>query len=137
VQRQRPGIAKAVPLPADLSEDPRGSAVVRSVLADLDTLMSSAAPRDWAAFGWGTPERGGARLLRATPGDRAESLRISWNYSEIENIEIESGDAISSYGPESPLDLVVLLDRLVPMVWGHIQRGGHLPPGIDRFARFL
>ena len=137
VQRPRPGIAKAAPFPTDLAEDAGRGAVVRAVLGDLDTLISGAARLEWAAFGWGTPERGGVRLMRASRGEGAESLRISWNSNEIERIEIESADDLSFHGPESPVDTKLALERLVPMVWAHIRRGGELPPGIDRFADFL
>jgi len=137
VHRPRPGIAKAAPFPSDLAEDVGRGAVVRAVLGDLNTLIAGAARLEWAAFGWGTPERGGVRVMRASRDEGAESLRISWDFNKIESIEIESIDVVSFHGPESPLDAKLALERLVPMVWAHIRRGGELPPGIDRFADLL
>ncbi len=137
VHRSRPGIAKAAPFPNDLAEDLGRGAVVRAILDDLDTLISGATRREWVAFGWGTPKRGGVRLMRASRGEGGESLRISWDSNEIERIEIESADDLSFHGPESPLDPKLAREKLVPMVWAHIRRGGELPPGIDRFAGLL
>jgi len=137
VHRPRPGIAKAAPFPTDLVEDVGGGSVVRAILDDLDTLISGAARLEWVAFGWGTPKRGGIRLMRASRGECGESLRISWSSNEIECIEIESADHLNFHGPESPLDAKLALEQLVPMVWAHIRRGGELPPGIDRFAGLL
>jgi hypothetical protein len=137
VPQRRPGIAKAAPLPPELAEEQRGSAVLRAVIGDLEALISRQSASGAAAFVWGTWELGGARLVPGSIETRSESLRVAWNRNEIESIEIESGGMSSFRGPEAPADSALLLERLVPMLWAHIRRGGTLPPGIDRFARFL
>ena len=134
VQRQRPGIVKAAPVPAELSEDERGGAIVRSILDELDALISKQTAQQRVAFVWGTAERGGARLIDPLYEQDAESLRISWDSNEINRIEIESSDSRRFCGPESPIEPTTLLDRLIPMVWAYIRDGGELPPGINRFA---
>jgi hypothetical protein len=137
VRRNRPGIAKAVSLSADLNEDVVGSTIVRSVLSDLDALIANRGRRPGAAFAWGTPERGGARLVHGLDTEGAESLKIHWNHSKIKNIEIESRNEMGFSAPESPIDPAEMMVWLVPRLWAHIQRGGALPVGIDRFASFF
>jgi hypothetical protein len=137
VQRQRPGIVKAAPVPAELSEDERCSTIVRSILDELDALISKQTAQQRVAFVWGTAERGGARLIDPLYEQDAESLRISWNSNEINGIEIESSSDHRFCGPESPIEPTALLDRLIPMVWAYIRNGGELPPGINRFADFF
>lgn len=134
VQRRRPGIAKADALPDNLVEDPALGSLVRATLADLDALISAPATQAVTAFTWGTPERGGARLVRASRGSEAESLQIRWNANEIESIRLESRHESRFEGPAAPAEVSALLARLVPMVWRFIRRGGELPPGIARFA---
>jgi hypothetical protein len=125
---------KAAPVPAELSEDERGGAIVRSILDELDALISKQTAQQRVAFVWGTAERGGARLIDPLYEQDAESLRISWDSNEINRIEIESSDSRRFCGPESPIEPTTLLDRLIPMVWAYIRDGGELPPGINRFA---
>ena len=133
----RPGIAKTAPLPPDLGDGLEGGAVVRAVLDALEALIAQHAPSGTSTFAWGTWERGGARLVPAPIAMEGESLLVSWKSNEIESIEIESKSASTFRGPETPVDAVALRDRLIPMLWAHIRRGGALPPGIDRFARLL
>ena len=138
MQRHRPGIAKASSLPGELGEGSLGSAIVRSVLGELDALIARCEGGDAGAiFAWGTPTQGGARLIRASGTESAESLRISWNDSEIVCIAVEARNESSFCGPESPAHQSELMPWLVPRLWAHIQRGGALPAGIDRFASFF
>lgn len=100
-------------------------------------MIANESPSEGAAFVWGTPERGGARLIRPSAPDQADCLRISWNSNEIISIEIETGDDLCFEDVESPIEPAALIDRLIPMVWAHIRRGGDLPVDAVRFARFF
>ena len=133
----RPGIAKAAPLPPELGDERAGRAVVRAVLGELEALIAGYASSGTSAFVWGTWERGGVRLVRAPVAADDDSLLISWKDNEIERFEIESQTLPKFRDPESAVDAGALLDRLIPMLWAHIRRGGALPPGVDRFARLL
>ncbi len=137
VERQRPGIAKAPVFPSSLEEGAEAALAVRSVLAELDAMIGARTAPVLAAFCWGTTERGGARLADTREVGERESLRICWNHNEIERIEIEPRTSVTFRGPETPIEAAALIERLVPMVWRHIRRGGELPPGIERFARFF
>lgn len=137
VQQQRPGLVKAAPVPAELMEDERNGAIVRSVLDALDALISTEMGPVPGVFEWGTPERGGARLMRSCDAQEAESLRITWNNNRIKRIEIESRTDTRFPEPAWPVEPSAFLERLIPMVWAYIQRGGELPSGIDRFARLF
>jgi hypothetical protein len=133
----RPGIAKAAPLPPELGDERGGGAVVRAVLGELEARIAGHASSGTSAFVWGTWERGGVQLVRAPIAADDESLLISWKDNEIERIEIESQAASTFRDPASAVDAGALFDRLIPMLWTHIRRGGALPPGVDRFARLL
>lgn len=137
VQPERPGIARASSIPTAPSDEAPPADIVRLVLDDLDALIGQRGPHAAVAFGWGTADRGGARLIRRPGTEEAESLRISWNHYKIERIEIESRDDVSFCGPESPANATELIDWLVPKVWAHIRCGGTLPAGIERFAGFF
>jgi hypothetical protein len=123
--------------PSAPDEGAEAGPAVRAILAELDALIDPRPEPVLAAFCWGTDERGGARLIHVLACGERESLRVSWNHNEIGHIEIESRSNLSFQGPERPMDPAALVERLVPMVWRHIQRGGALPAGIDRFARFF
>jgi len=133
----RPGIAKAAPLPPELGDERARGVVVRAVLDALEALIAQHAPSGTSTFAWGTWEHGGARLVPAPIATEGESLLVSWKHNEIERIESESKVTSTFRGPETPVDAAALRDRLIPMLWAHIRRGGALPPGIDRFARLL
>ena len=132
-----PGIANARRTPAESDEGPLGSALVRSVLGEIDALLAErTAPRS-LAFTWGTADHGGARLIHQSADAEPRSLRISWNHGEIKCIELESRNDSSFCGPEAPADAAELRSWLVPKLWAHIRRGGALPVGVEQFADFF
>jgi hypothetical protein len=76
-------------------------------------------------------------LIQTDPDGAKDTLRISWNDKEIESIEVEPGSVPRSSPPGEAADPAVVVDALVPLLWKHIRRGGHLPAGIERFAGFF
>ena len=143
VQSRGPGIAKADRpgsgafsnlLDEDLADESGGSLVL-AVLEDLDALIAGDAQIELSAREWGTPGCGGASLIRSEGAREPEILRVAWNRSAITSIRIESRLDLRFEGEAA--EPPELMDRLVPMLWSHIQAEGELPDGIERFAGFL
>jgi len=80
---------------------------------------------------------GEALLIQSIQGFGAESLRIVWNSSEIQHMEIESRHDFGLECPVSPAALRPAIDTLTPLLWRHVRSGGPLPDGIERFAGFF
>lgn len=90
----------------------------------------------------GTETDGRARLVQRLPGLQPESLCLVWKHHEIECVEIEARGDMSSAEPGGAADLDRAdlddaVERLTPLLWRHIRRGGSLPTGIERFAPFF
>ena len=87
------------------------------------------------AFVSGTDASGEALLRDVDSNGRTESLRISWNDHEIISLEIKSEEEPSFLG--EPVNRDTAMELVVPMLWRHLRRGGGLPSGVERFARFF
>ena len=81
-------------------------------------------------------EAAGAALLRDFDSPHGEAaLRITWADHEIEALAIESSTDLSFSGRATGREDAMAL--LAPMLWRHIRRGGALPDGVQRFARYF
>lgn len=79
----------------------------------------------------------GEALLAQTLGSQApEALRVIWEGHEIISIELVSLDD-SSFETLPSAELSEAVDRLTPMLWGHIRSGASLPSELARFAGFF
>ena len=92
---------------------------------------------DQTAFLEGTETQGVARLVQSLSGFEPESLRITWNACQIENIEIESRKSLENEPSLAALGVAKAMETLTPLLWRYIQSGGQLPDGAERFAGFF
>jgi hypothetical protein len=102
----------------------------------LARLLSNHVPMDASAWSRGTPTQGEACLSQSFAG-RSETLRIRWSAGEIEYLGIEATKDASLAGGLLERDTACVIDALTPLLWRYIRRGGALPTGADRFARFF
>ena len=100
----------------------------------LGTLLRTHANLDMATLS-GSDVRGTAVLRGVDEEGLAEALMISWNAHEIEQIDIKPSEGLSYSG--EPTTREAVMERVAPMLWRHLRRGGALPPGVERFARYL
>jgi hypothetical protein len=103
----------------------------------LAVLASRHAHVDRSAFLEGTETEGEARLMQSLHGLDSEALRITWNESKIETIEIESRSGLKIETSASKITTAEAIEALAPLVWKHIRSGGDLPDGVERFAGFF
>jgi hypothetical protein len=92
---------------------------------------------DQCAFLEGTGALGAARLIQSLPGLEPESLCIAWNHSKIHSIGIESRIDLQTRPSAGAVAVAEAVETLAPLIWQHIQSGGELPPGVERFAGFF
>lgn len=83
----------------------------------------------------GTPIEGEVCLSHSVAGI-AETLRIRWSAGKIEGIEIEPRD-FPSFEGDAADDPPGVVDTVTPLLWRYIRKGGSLPEGVERFARFF
>jgi len=126
-----PGIAKAHAHPFESRER------VLEVLEEVEELIDQACRSRLTAMQWGDSAQGRAAWIQPHPCGRPETLAISWNYSEINQIEIEPRPNMSFSASEHAVDPAAVAELVLPMLWKHIRSGGTLPPGIERFAHAL
>ncbi|MFZ1862589.1 MAG: hypothetical protein WAU39_00085 [Polyangiales bacterium] len=113
-----------------LAEDDHG---LRKRLAQL---LGDQAPIHASAWSRGTPAEGEACLRQSFAG-RSETLCIRWSGGEISHLEIKASEDSSLETAQAAEDTACLIDTLTPLLWRYIRRGGELPEGADRFARFF
>ena len=87
------------------------------------------------AFVAGTADEGEALLPDLDRDGVREFLRIRWTGREISYLEIESDDTSSLDG--HVMSRHSAMELIAPMLWRHLRRGGGLPSGLTRFARYL
>ena len=87
------------------------------------------------AFVAGTAEEGEALLRDVDRDGVRESLRIRWTGREINCLEIETDDTSSFDG--RAMSRHAAMEMIAPMLWRHLRRGGGLPSGLTRFARYF
>ena len=87
------------------------------------------------AFVAGSADEGEALLPDVDRDGVRESLRIRWTRCEISYLEIETDDVSSLDGRATSRHSA--MELIAPMLWRHLRRGGGLPSGLTRFARYL
>lgn len=80
---------------------------------------------------------GVACLIHRRFGFAGELMRITWNHNQITRIEIEPRTQLKSAGSSIPSSLSATVETVTPLIWRHIQGGGALPEGSERFAPFF
>jgi hypothetical protein len=83
----------------------------------------------------GTESAGAALLRDLDSADGEAALRITWADHEIEDLAIESSPDLRFSGRATGRKDAMAL--LAPMLWRYIRRGGALPDGVQRFARYF
>jgi len=122
---ERPGPALATLLTVESNPS------ARALLAELLRQHASAN----VAFLSGTELCGEAWLRDVDRDGARDSLRIAWNDQEITELEVKAEDVSSFSGRATTRDAA--LELIAPMLWRHLRRGGELPPGLARFARYF
>lgn len=87
------------------------------------------------AFVSGTESHGEVLLRDVDRSGPRESLRIAWSDNEISTIEVKDDAESSFFG--KPTRRATAMELLAPMLWRHLRRGGDLPAGVRRFARYF
>ena len=87
------------------------------------------------AFVAGTEDRGEAVLRDVDSEGVRESLRIAWDSGEIQQIEMETDGFPRCRGQATSRESA--MERVAPMLWRYLRRGGAPPSGLERFARYL
>lgn len=125
----------------DSADPTRALAVLLAVEAEpraqqrLAGLISKHGRIERSAFLEGNESQGQARLLQILPRLKPESLRITWNDSKINSIEIEFHSKSEASLPS--ISVADAVETLAPLLWRHIRAGGELPEGVQRFAGFF